>query len=152
MTSYNLQNQESIYPNLPKGASVLKTKDDEIKELKYKAGKHDYENIKKSLEIDNDYYKKKCKSVNKKKIYTSMLETLAGASGMAVGATLAATGIGTQIGVPIAGVSSFAKSVAVLFANENFSRLKSRYQNFRDKNKMFELLYEKTLSFREHIW
>ena len=46
--------QEPVYPSLLK----VKTKDDEIKDLKYKAEKHDYENILKSLEIDNDYYKK----------------------------------------------------------------------------------------------
>ena len=47
----------------------MKTKDDEIKELKYKYEKRDYEIIMKSLEIDNDYYKKKYKSVNKRKIF-----------------------------------------------------------------------------------
>ena len=84
----------------------LKIKRLKIK-LKYKAERHDYENILKSLEIDNDYYRKKYKSVNKKKIYISILEILAGASGVVVGSTLPATGVGTQIGVPIAGVSSF---------------------------------------------
>ena len=113
--------------------------------MKYRTEKHDYENILKSLEIDNDYYKKKYKSVNKKKIYISILEILAGASGVVVGSTLTATGVGTQIGVPVAGVSSFAISVAVLFTNEYFSRLKLRYQKLRDQINMIKLLYEKTL-------
>ena len=37
--------------------------DDEIKNLKYKTAKHDYEIVLKSLKIDNDYYKKKYKSL-----------------------------------------------------------------------------------------
>ena len=40
----------------------IKTKDDEIKYLKYQTAKHDYEIILKSLKIDNEYYKKKQKS------------------------------------------------------------------------------------------
>ena len=78
-------------------------------------------------------------------MYISILEILAGASGVVVGYTLTATGVGTQIGVPIAGVSSFAISVSLLFTNEYFSRLKSRYQKLRDHIKMNKLLYEKTL-------
>ena len=74
-----------------------------------------------------------------------MIEILAGASGVVVGSTLTTTGVGTQIGVPIAGVSSFVISVAVLFTNEFSSRLKSRYQKLRDHIKMIKLLYEKTL-------
>ena len=51
MTYPNWKNED---PTLLK----LTTKDDENKELKYKAGKHDQENVLKSLKIDNDYYKK----------------------------------------------------------------------------------------------
>ena len=83
--------------------------------------------------------------MKKKKVYISIIEILAGASGVVVGSTLLATGVGTQIGVPIAGVSSFEISVAVLFTNEYFSRLKSRYQKLRDHNRMIKLLFEKTL-------
>ena len=36
----------------------IKTKDDELNELKFKAENHDNENIMKSLEIDNNYYEK----------------------------------------------------------------------------------------------
>ena len=123
----------------------MKSKVDEIKVVKYKSEKLDFESILKSLEIDNDYYEKKNKSVNKRKIYISIIEMLAGTSGMAVGTTLTATGVGTQIGVPFAGISSFAISVAVLFTNETFSRLKPRYQKLRDHIGMNKLLYERTL-------
>ena len=36
-----------------------------MKELQYKAEKHDYENILKSLKIDNEYYKTEDKSRKK---------------------------------------------------------------------------------------
>ena len=36
----------------------IKTRDDEIKNLKYPTEKHDHENIVKSLKKDNEYYKK----------------------------------------------------------------------------------------------
>ena len=36
----------------------IKARDDEIRDLKYKTEKHDYENISKSLKVDSDYFKK----------------------------------------------------------------------------------------------
>ena len=59
----------STYPNLKNDAELLKikTRDDEIRDLKYQTEKHDHENILKSLKSDNDYYRKKYKSLNKKK-------------------------------------------------------------------------------------
>ena len=44
----------------------IKTRDDEIKNLKYQTEKHDHEIISNSLKIDNECYKKKYKSLNKK--------------------------------------------------------------------------------------
>ena len=60
----------TTYPNINNEPNVLKikTRDDEIKKLKYQSEKHDHENILKSLKIDNEYYKKKYKSLNKKKL------------------------------------------------------------------------------------
>ena len=52
----------ATYPILKIGDPTLlkiTTKDDQLKELQYKAEKHDQENILKSLKIDNEYYKKK---------------------------------------------------------------------------------------------
>ena len=71
----------STYPTLKNQAELLKitTKDDEFKTLKYKTEKHDYENILKSLKVENDYYKKKHNSLNKEKIYIlQYLEFLTG--------------------------------------------------------------------------
>ena len=50
----------STYPNLKNDVESLriKTKDEEIKILKYRTEKHDHQNILKSLKVDNDYYKK----------------------------------------------------------------------------------------------
>ena len=50
----------STYPNLNNEPELLKikTRDDEIKKLKYQTEKHEYENILKSLKIDNECFKK----------------------------------------------------------------------------------------------
>ena len=60
----------SNYPNINNEPEILKIKtgDEEIKNLKYPSEKHDHENVLKSLEKDNEYYKKKYKSLNKKNI------------------------------------------------------------------------------------
>ena len=51
----------STYPNLNNEPELLKikTRDDEIKDSKYRSEKHDHENILKSHKIDNENYKKK---------------------------------------------------------------------------------------------
>ena len=51
----------STYPNLNNEPESLKTKtrDDEIKGLRFKTEKHDHEIVSKSLKIDNEYYKEK---------------------------------------------------------------------------------------------
>ena len=97
------------------------------------------------MKIDNDYYKKKYNSINKKKVYISVLEISTGASGV-VGSTLTATGVGATIGVPIAGVSAFIASIATLITNEYLSKRKTRYTKLRDHVNMITLLYEKTLT------
>ena len=54
----------NIEPDLLK----RKTREDEIKNLKNQTEKHDPENILKSLKTDKEYYKKKYKKLNKKKV------------------------------------------------------------------------------------
>ena len=61
----------------------IKTQSDEIKNLKYTQEKHDHENILKSLKSDNESYKKKYKSLNKKKVLLIITEILIG-SGSAI--------------------------------------------------------------------
>ena len=50
----------SNYPNISNESELLKikTRDDEIKNLKRQSEKHDHETILKSLKIDNEYYKR----------------------------------------------------------------------------------------------
>ena len=59
----------TTYPNLNNEPQLLKikTRHDEIKNLNYQTEKHDHENILKSLKIDNEYCKKKYKSLKKRK-------------------------------------------------------------------------------------
>ena len=66
------------YPNLNNETKLLKikTRDDEIKNLKYRTEKHDHESILKSPKIDNEYYKKKYKSLNKKKALLNLIKNL----------------------------------------------------------------------------
>ena len=55
MTNYtDLKNE----PELLK----IKTRDDNLKGLKYQTENYDHENLLKSLEIDNEYYKEKYES------------------------------------------------------------------------------------------
>ena len=58
------------HPNLNIDPEMLKTKtkDEQLKDLQYKTEKHVYDNILESPKIDKEYYKKKCKSLNKKKV------------------------------------------------------------------------------------
>ena len=82
------------------------------KELKYKTEKHDHENIVKSLKIDTEYYKKKYKSLNKKKIYITVPEILIAVGGVSTSSALLVTGIASSTGVPIASCTAFMASVA----------------------------------------
>ena len=61
----------TTYPDLKNEPELLKikTRDNEIKNLKYQTEKHDFDNILKSLKNDKNYYDKKYKSLNKKKYY-----------------------------------------------------------------------------------
>ena len=83
------------YPNLKnEDPTLLKlaTRDDEIKEFKYKTGIHDYENFLKSLEIHEDYCKKNFSKINKK-IFIRTSEFLTSVSGLDVGSSLSITGV-----------------------------------------------------------
>ena len=78
----------TTYPDLNSEPELLKikTNDDQSKELQYKTEKHDHENILKSPNSDNESYKKKYKSLNKKKILLIITEILIG-SGPAISTT-----------------------------------------------------------------
>ena len=135
----------STYPNLNNEPELLKinTRDDEIKNLKYQTEEHDHENILKSLKIDNEYYKKKYKSLKKKKILLIITEILI-ASGSAIGTSTMSL-INPSIGIVLTSSTALLKSKAILKTDEYISKLKIRYTKLKDWIKVITLLYEKTL-------
>ena len=136
MTTYlDLKNEPEILK--------IKTKDDQLKELQYKTEKHDHENILKSLKGDNESYKKKYKSLNKKKVWLIITEILIGSGSAITSSTFSL--INPSIGIPIASCSALLTSIAILITNEYISKLKLRYTKLRDWINVITLLYEKTL-------
>ena len=135
----------STYPDLKNEPELLKikTRDDEIKHLKYQTEKHDHENILKSLKSDNQYYTKKYKSLNKKKVLLIITEILVG-SGSAIGSS-AMSMINPGAGIVISSSAALLTSIAILITNEYISKLKIRYTKLRDWINVITLLYEKTL-------
>ena len=135
----------STYPDLKNEPEILKikTKDDQLKELQYSTEKHDHENILKSLKSDNETYKKKYKSLNKKKILLIITEILVG-SGSAIGSS-AMSLINPGAGIIISSSTALLTSIAILITNEYISKLKIRYTKLRDWINVITLLYEKTL-------
>ena len=136
----------SVYPNL-KNDDIeilkIKTRDEEIKNLKYQTEKHDHENILKSLKVDNEYYKKKYKNLNKKKVLLIITEILVGA-GSAVGSSTMGL-INPGAGIIFSSSTALLTSNAILITNEYISKLKIRYTKLRDWINVITLLYEKTL-------
>ena len=136
----------STYPDLKNDVELLKikTKDDQLKELQYKTERHDHENILKSLKVDNDYYKKKCNSLNKKKVLLIITEILIG-GGSAIGTSTMSL-INPSIGIIASSSTAFLTSLAILITNEYISKLKLRYTKLRDWINFITILYEKTLN------
>ena len=135
----------STYPDIKNDVELLKirSRDEEIKNLKYQTEKHDYENILKSLKSDNQYYTKKYKSLNKKKILLIITELLVG-SGSAISSS-AMSMINPGAGIVISSSAALLTSIAILITNEYISKLKIRYTKLRDWINVITLLYEKTL-------
>ena len=135
----------TTYPDLKNEPELLKikTRDDEIKNLKYQTEKHDHENILKYLKSDNQYYTKKYKSLNRKKVLLIITEILVG-SGSAIGSS-AMSMINPGAGIVISSSAALLTSIAILITNEYISKLKIRYTKLRDWINVITLLYEKTL-------
>ena len=136
----------SGYPNLKTDDVELlkKTNDDQSKELQYKTEKHDYENILKTLKVDNEYYKKNYKSLNKEKVLLIITEILIG-SGSAI-STSTMSLINPSIGIVLTSSTALLTSLAILITNEYISKLKLRYTKLRDWTNFITFLYEKTLN------
>ena len=133
----------SIYPNDEAELLKIKTQDDEVKELRYKSERHDHENILRSLKSDNESYKKKYKSLNKKKVLLLITEILVG-SGLATGTSTMSV-FSPSIRVDLTSSTVLLTSIAILITNEYFSKLKIRDTKLRDWINVIILLYEKTL-------
>ena len=135
----------STYPDLKNEPELLKTKtqSDEIKNLKYQTERYDHENILKSLKVDNEYYKKKYKNLNKKKLLLIITEILVG-SASAVGSSTMGL-INPGAGIIISSSTALLTSIAILITNEYISKLKIRYTKLRVWINVITLLYEKTL-------
>ena len=123
MTTYPILNEPQLL--------TVKTKDDQIRDLKYgtensknQTEKHEFENILKSLKSDNESYKKKYKSLNKKKILLIISETLIG-SGSAI-STSTMSLINPSIGILLTLSTALLTSLAILITNEYISKLKLR--------------------------
>ena len=133
------------YPTLKNEDPTLfkiKTKDDEIEVIKYRTEKLDYENILKSLKTDNDYYRKKNKNLNKKKVLLVNSENLIRSSSTRISSTLSI--LFPILGIPIASSSALILSIATFITNEDISKLKIRYTKIRDWINVISLLYQKT--------
>ena len=136
----------STYPNLNESEATLikiKTRDDEIKNLKYQMEKHDLENILKSLKIDNEYYNKKYKSLSKTKVFFILTEKLIGSASTIRSSTMGLINQGAGIKISVS--TALLTSIAVLLTNEYISKLKLRYTKLRYWINVNTLLYEKTL-------
>ena len=134
------------YPDLKNEPELLKikTRDDEIKNLKYQTEKHDHENILKSLKVDNEYYRKNYKSLNKKKVLLIITEFLVG-SGSAI-STSTMSLINPSIGIVLTSSTALLTSLAILITNEYISKLKLRYTKLRDCINFITIFSEKTLN------
>ena len=121
----------TTYPNLKNEPEIFKkTRDDEINNLKYQTEKHDHENIIKSLKIEIEYYKKKYKSLNKKKKLLINTEFLIGTRSTIGSSTKGLINPGA--GIIISSSTALLTSIANLITNEYISKLKIRYTKLRD--------------------
>ena len=109
MTTYPILNNE---PEFKKS----KIRDDEIKNLKYQTEKHDHENILKSPKIDNSYYKKKYKGLNKRKVLLIFTEILVGLASAVGSSTMGLINPGAVI--IISSSTALLTSIAILITNE----------------------------------
>ena len=136
----------SAYPDLKNEPELLKikTRDDEIKNLKYQTEKHKYENILKTFKAEDEKYKKIYKSLYKKKILLIITELLIG-SGSAI-STSTLSLMNPNIGIVLTSSTAFLTSLAILITNEYITILKLRYTKLTDWINFITILYEKTLN------
>ena len=111
--------------------------------MKYHTEKHNHEILLKSPKIDNEYFKKKYKNLNKKKVFLIITELLVG-SASAVGSSTMGL-INPGAGIIISSSTALLTNIAILITNEYISKLKIRYTKLRAWINVITLLYGKTL-------
>ena len=116
----------STYPKLNIKPELLKrkTRNDKIEILKPQTEKHDHEIILKSLKIENENYKKKYKSSNRKKQLLIISEILLG-SGSAI-STSTMSIFNPSIVIVLPSSTALLTTIAILITNEYISKLKLR--------------------------
>ena len=97
----------------------------------------------KYLKIDDEFYKKKYKSLNRKKVLLITTETLLG-SASTIGSLMMGSII-PDAGIIISSSTALLTSIAILKTNWYNSKLKKRYTKSRVWFKVITMLYEKTL-------
>ena len=109
------------YSNLKKSPELLrmKTKDGEIKNSKNKTEKHDHEILLKAAKIDNEYHRKKYKSLSKKKIFVFFTEMLLRSRSAVNTSTMSL--INSSLGIVLTISTALPTSVATLITNEHIS-------------------------------
>ena len=93
----------------------------------------------KSFKIDKEYFKKKYKNLNKKKVLLIITETLVGCASTVGTSTMGLTNPGA--GFIISSSTALLTSIAILITNENISKLKILYIKLRDWINVITLLY-----------
>ena len=132
----------STYPNINFEPELLKikTRDDEFKNLKYQTEKHEHEKILKSLKINNEYYKNKYKSLNKKKVLLIITEISYGSASTISSSTMGLINPGA--GIIISSSTALLTSIAILINNEHISKLKIRSTKLINWINVTTLIYE----------
>ena len=97
----------------------------------------------KGLKNDNEYYKKKNKKLNKKKILSIITDVLIGSASAVSSSTMGLINPGA--GIIISFSTALLTSIAILITIGYISKLKIRYTKLRDWIHVITLLYEKTL-------
>ena len=98
----------------------IKTRDDEIKNLKYQTEKHNHEKILKSPKIDNEYWKKKYKNLNEKKTMLIITKILIGSGSVISTSTMSL--INPSLGTELISSTALLTSLAILITIEYISK------------------------------
>ena len=108
----------------------IRTRVEEIKNSKYQTEKNDHANMLKSFKTGNEYYKKKYKSLNKKKVLSNITGNLVGSGSTKTSSLLSI--FNPSAVIDISSSPALLTSVAILITNEYISKLKFRYNKLRD--------------------